>query len=356
MSLKKTLFDYEASINQRCNDARRFVNFMLQGGVRSSSIDTNLFGKNDSSQQRVKQKAKSFTTHVKRKTTNNNNNNTNKKIIKQDPSPPFMSIATKVGFIEEINKKLPACLNVVVKDTTVKNDDKNRIENKNLNQLNEHYRAMMKALNFSKCTYDEVGQDAFDCRLGMFLILNDKTCVCGLEMRDRGSFPTLDLYARTHSDFFHQKFYTFLIAVLIFYMGKYTSNIFESYACNIASSYVLKKFKQNMQMEKRINGKWTMTSICTEDMDERTPKKTIIDNNWNPNMFIGITHSIIPSDKVNLKIALNIILSILKIFNSPNKCKDLNLLLNSTSSESSDNDINDTPNESSDTKVVYLAL
>ena len=223
MSLKNSLFEYEASINQRCNDARRFVNFVLQGGVRPSSVNNNnnLFDENDSSQQRVKKEAKKFKTHVKRKTTNNNNNNTNKKIIKQDLSPPFMSIATKVGFIEEINKKLPACLNVVVKDVTVKDDETSRIENKNLNFLNEKYRKTIKALDFSKCTFDEAYTDSFDCELGMFLILNNKTCVCGLEMKSGENSQTLDLFARTHSKFFYQKMYTFLIAVLIFYMGKY---------------------------------------------------------------------------------------------------------------------------------------
>ena len=90
------------------------------------------------------------------------------------------------------------------------------------------------------------------------------------------------------------------------------------------------------------NSNWTETSICTEDMDERTPKKTIIDNIWNS---CGITHSIIPSDEVNLKIALDIILSMLKIFNSPNKCKDLNLLLNSTSYKSNNSNSNSNTNK-----------
>ena len=349
MSLKNSLFEYEASINQRCNDARRFVNFVLQGGVRSSSFDTNLFDKNDYSQQRIKQKAKSFTTHITRETTNNNNNNTNKKLIKQDPSLPFMSIATKVGFIEEINNQLPACLNVVVTDSTVEHEDKNRIENKNLNRLNEKYSKTVKALDFSKCTFTEDNIDDVFCKLGMFLILNNKTCVCGVEMDDSGTAQTLQLYARTHSNFFHQKFYTFLIAVLIFYMGKYTNIIFKSQAAAKASSYVLKKFKQNIRMGQSMNGKWTVSDICTEDMDERTPKKKIIDDNWNSNELFDIIHTIKPSDKVNLKIALDIILSTLKIFNSPDKCQQLNLRLN-TSNKSNDSDINDTSNKSSDTQ------
>ena len=179
----------------------------------------------------------------------NTNTSVNKR-IKQNK--PFLEIQSKFEFITEINRRLPDCLKVVVRDNISSSTVHVNSSDKHKDRLQSEFDDAIKEVDLNVCVYEQKKHDFLNYDLSLLLLYQTESttiCLGAVECimhRNPKNRDELNLYARTNKKFGRHAIYKFLVGMLIFYVGKYTSVIFKSEAVHVASSLVLKRFQQSI--------------------------------------------------------------------------------------------------------------
>lgn len=259
---------------------------------------------------------------VKRKSQNDSQSNAIRKKTKLPIS--LLSIRTKAAFIEEINRRLPDCLHIIVYDILPKDTRSKQYVDKDKEVLKQDFESTIQSVSLEGCTYNETNVPEDNVFLGMYLILDKRECIGSLEMMDLYN-SEMHLYAKTAEQYYKQNIYKFLIGILVFYMGKFTNTIFISHAVAKASSMVLRRFKQTIIdiWQQQIPLSPTLT------LDEKT---NLISRNWDRSKVLR--HKIIPSEQENIKVSLAMILHFLVTSASRRKCEHFRRILQNNSPSS----------------------